>query len=88
MFRKFVDGLGLPRGIHTHTLRHAAASFLSAAGVVAPDIAGVLGHADGGALAMRTYIRPLPEGIARAGELLDRVVRREGRREGRREVDG
>jgi integrase len=31
-FRKFVDAAGLPRTVHTHTLRHSAASFLAAAG--------------------------------------------------------
>jgi hypothetical protein len=34
----------------------------------------VLGHADGGALALRVYIRPLREGIARAAEHLDRAI--------------
>lgn len=74
MFRVFVDRLGLPRTVHVHTLRHSAASFLAAAGVPASDIAAQLGHADGGALALRVYVHPLAEGLARAGAHLDRIV--------------
>jgi integrase len=61
-FRTFVDRLGLPRTAHVHTLRHSAASFLAAAGVPASDIAAQLGHADGGALALKVYVHPLAEG--------------------------
>jgi integrase len=50
-----------------HTLRHSAASFLATAGVPASDIAAQLGHPDGGALALRIYVHPLAEGLARAG---------------------
>jgi integrase len=74
MFRVFVDRLGLPKTVHVHTLRHSAASFLAAAGVPTSDIAAQLGHADGGALALRVYVHPLAEGLARAGAQLDRVV--------------
>jgi integrase len=74
MFRKFVDAAGLPRTVHVHTLRHSAASFLAAAGVPASDIAAQLGHADGGALALKVYVHPMAEGLARAGAQLDRVI--------------
>ena len=74
MFRVFVDRLGLPRQVYVHTLRHSAASFLAAAGVPASDIAAQLGHADGGTLALRVYVHPLAEGLARAGVHLDQVV--------------
>jgi integrase len=74
MFRKFVDQAGLPRTVHVHTLRHSAASFLAAAGVPASDIAAQLGHADGGALALKVYVHPMAEGLARAGAHLDRVL--------------
>ena len=74
MFRAFVDRLGLPKTVHVHTLRHSAASFLAAAGVPASDIAAQLGHADGGALALKVYVHPMAEGLARAGAHLDRIV--------------
>jgi integrase len=73
-FRKFADSIGLPKTVHVHTLRHSAASFLAAAGVPASDIAAQLGHRDGGALALRIYVHPLAEGLARAGAHLDQVV--------------
>src|SRR6266511_651906 len=74
MFRVFVDRLGLPKQVHLHTLRHSAASFLAAARVPASDIAVQLGHADGGALALKVYVHPLAEGLARAGAHLDDVI--------------
>jgi hypothetical protein len=46
-----------------HTLRHSAASFLAAAGVPASDIAAQLGHANGGALALKVYVHPMAEGL-------------------------
>ncbi len=67
MFREFVDKQGLPRIVHTHALRHSAASFLAAAGVPASDIAAQLGHKDGGALALKVYVHPMAEGLTRAG---------------------
>jgi integrase len=74
MFRTFADRHGLPNTVHIHTLRHSAASFLAAAGVPASDIAAQLGHADGGALALKVYVHPMAEGLARAGAHLDNVV--------------
>jgi len=73
-FRKFVDDNGLPKTVHVHTLRHSAASFLAAASVPASDIAAQLGHKDGGALALKVYVHPMAEGLARAGAHLDQVV--------------
>ena len=74
MFRMFVDKAGLPKAVHVHTLRHSAASFQAAAGVPASDIAAQLGHKDGGALALKVYVHPMAEGLARAGAVLDQVV--------------
>jgi integrase len=73
-FRRFVDSVGLPKTVHVHTLRHSAASFLAAAGVPASDIAAQLGHRDGGTLALKVYVHPLADGLARAGAHLDQVV--------------
>jgi integrase len=73
-FRTFVDAHGLPKTVHVHTLRHSAASFLAAAGVPASDIAAQLGHKDGGALALKVYIHPMAEGLAKAGVHLDEVL--------------
>jgi integrase len=73
-FRAFVDALGLPKSVHVHTLRHSAASFLAAAGVPASDIAAQLGHKDGGALALKVYVHPMAEGLAKAGAHLDQIV--------------
>jgi integrase len=74
MFRAFADKAGLPKTVHIHTLRHSAASFLAAAGVPASDIAAQLGHADGGALALRVYVHPLEENRRRAAAHLDDVI--------------
>jgi integrase len=73
-FRNLVRRAGLPETIHVHTLRHSAASFLAAAGVPPSDIAAQLGHRDGGALALRVYVHPMAEGLARAGAHLDAVL--------------
>jgi hypothetical protein len=42
--------------------------------VPASDIAAQLGHKDGGALALKVYVHPMAEGLARAGAHLDQVV--------------
>jgi integrase len=73
-FRALVRRAGLPAAIHVHTLRHSAASFLAAEGLPASDIAAQLGHADGGALALRVYVHPLEENKRRAAAHLDRVI--------------
>jgi integrase len=77
-FRGFVDKQGLPKSVHVHTLRHSAASFLAAAGVPASDIAAQLGHKDGGALALKVYVHPMAEGLAKAGAHLDQIVGGQG----------
>jgi len=77
-FRKFIDQAGLPRSVHVHTLRHSVASFLAAEGVPAGDIAAQLGHADGGALALRVYVHPLEENKRRAAAHLDRIIGTQG----------
>jgi len=73
-FRVLARRAGLPPEAHLHTLRHSAASFLAAAGVPASDIAAQLGHADGGALALRVYVHPLEENKRRAAAQLDQVI--------------
>jgi integrase len=73
-FRRLAARAGLPPEVHLHTLRHSAASFLAAAGVPASDIAAQLGHADGGALALRVYVHPLAENKRRAAAHLDQVL--------------
>ena len=69
---------GLPAGpapeIHVHTLRHSVASFLAAAGLPPSDLADVLGHADGGALALRAYVHPFQENKRLAADHLDRAI--------------
>jgi len=62
-FRALRQRAGLPATVHVHTLRHSAASFLAAQ----------LGHADGGALALRVYVHPLEENRRRAAVYLDRA---------------
>jgi integrase len=73
-FRRLAAAAGLAPEVHLQTLRHSAASFLAAAGVPASDIAAQLGHADGGALALRTYVHPLEENKRRAAAQLDQVI--------------
>src|SRR5215217_6776565 len=41
-----------------HKLRHGVASLMAESGYGAADIAALLGHADGGALALRVYVHP------------------------------
>lgn len=40
----------------------------------APDTAVQLGHKDGGTLALKAYVNPMAEDLARAGGHLDKVV--------------
>lgn len=55
VFRPAAKAAGVPWAT-PHTLRHGMASLMADAGLTAAQIAGHLGHADGGVLAMRTYI--------------------------------
>ena len=64
----------LPPEIHVHTLRHSVASFLAAAGLPPSDLADVLGHADGGALALRAYVHLFQENKRLAADHLDRAI--------------
>jgi integrase len=57
-FKKLIRSIGLPESIHVHSLRHGFASLLAEAGEGPAAIAKVLGHNDGGQLALRVYVRP------------------------------
>jgi integrase len=62
--------LGLPE-LTTHQLRHVYASHLAVSGSHPRDVAALLGHSDGGALALRRYARWFPpESEARSVERL------------------
>jgi integrase len=53
-----------------YALRHACGSMLNRLGMSAPEIARVLGHTDGGQLALRTYVHVSEdEAVARAKQL-------------------
>jgi integrase len=52
--KRACERLGLPK-LRNHDLRHFFASACIASGVDIPTVSRWLGHADGGALAMRTY---------------------------------
>lgn len=60
--------------VHLHSLRHYAATELLAAGIDPRNTAEVLGHADGGALALRTYAHGTAERQRRAAEALGALV--------------
>jgi integrase len=68
-FRTLAEGVGVQA--HPHLLRHALASAMAATGEPASTIAGQLRHADGGALAGRTYIHQLPQTPPRVAELIE-----------------
>lgn len=56
---------GLDAGFDFYALRHSAATRLAEAGVSPLDIAEFMGHADGGALAMRLYCHITEDGAQR-----------------------
>jgi integrase len=62
---------GLPL-LKTHALRHVAASHLVQAGVPAPTVASLLGHADHGVLVTRLYGRWIPNEAGAAA--MDRLA--------------
>jgi len=66
-------GLGIPH-VHLHSLRHFAATELLAGGVSPSDTAHLLGHADGGQLALRTYAHATDERQRRAAGVLARAL--------------
>jgi len=53
-----------------HASRHTAASLLNLRGAPVTLIAAWLGHADGGVLAMRTYVHTRDETLVEAARLL------------------
>lgn len=54
-------GLGLPRKLDHHDLRHAFATRAIARGIPIPIVSDWLGHKDGGALLLKTYRHEQPE---------------------------
>lgn len=55
VFHKAAEAAGVPWAT-PHKLRHGVASMIAAEGRSASEIAAHLGHADGGVLALRTYV--------------------------------
>jgi integrase len=79
-FARLAASVGL--AAHPHLLRHALASAMAANKEPASIIAAQLRHADGGALAQRTYIHQLPQTAPRLAELIEDMfgpVARNGR---------
>lgn len=66
-----LEARGLPR-VTPHQLRHGYATRLVAHGVHMRLVGELLGHADGGALAARTYAHVVPEHLATAVRALPR----------------
>jgi integrase len=62
VFRPAAQAAGVPWAT-PHKLRHGMASLMAAQGLGAPEIAAYLGHADGGVLALRTYIHGEPVNV-------------------------
>jgi integrase len=62
IFNKAAKAAGTPWAT-PHKLRHGMASLMAADGRGAPEIAAYLGHADGGVLALRTYIHAEPSTV-------------------------
>ncbi len=73
-FKRLVRDAGLPEQVHAHTMRHGFASLLAAGGEGAADIAKVLGHGDGGQLALRVYIRAQATAASRAAGVAERAL--------------
>jgi len=63
VFRPAAARAGVPWAT-PHTLRHAVATLMAEQGCSPAQIAAHLGHADGGVLALRTYIHADPLGSA------------------------
>ncbi|HEU4973587.1 MAG TPA: tyrosine-type recombinase/integrase [Baekduia sp.] len=57
VFNPAAEAVGVPWAT-PHTLRHGMASLMAERGFSAAQIAAHLGHADGGVLALRTYVHP------------------------------
>lgn len=68
------DRLGIPE-FHFHALRRWSGTELVAAGVDIRDVAGRLGHVDGGVLLLRAYAQPRTERDVEAAAVLSRALR-------------
>lgn len=68
---KSLADAGLPHR-RLHASRHTTASLLNLRGAAVPMIAAVLGHGDGGVLAMRTYVHTPGAALAETMALLNR----------------
>lgn len=73
-WRKVRTVVGLGNDVRLHDLRHTAATLRAADGAIGPELALLLGHADGGALAMLTYVDPLRSTAERSAERFDRML--------------
>lgn len=62
VFSKAAEDAGLPWAT-PHSLRHGLASLMASEGRSAAEIASHLGHADGGVLALRTYVHAKPSEV-------------------------
>lgn len=70
--RRLADKCDIP-GLHTHTLRHTAASVLIASGIDVVTVAGQLGHADA-ATTTRIYAHAIERNKAAAAEALGSAI--------------
>ena len=71
VFNPARDAAGVPWAT-PHKLRHGLASLMAERGYSPAQIAAQLGHADGGALALRVYVHPaLHEAPGVCGRALD-----------------
>lgn len=69
-FYEMQDHAGLPRTV-LYNSRHACLTYLGVNGVPAPIIAKWAGHADGGELAMRVYVKPDESHLVGAATVLN-----------------
>ncbi len=72
-FREMCDGLGLPKWVHFHTLRHTHATTLLLGGMDPRTVQERLGHADV-ATTMRIYGHVMPGRDAAAAEAFARAI--------------
>jgi integrase len=62
------------RRVRWYSTRHACLTFLAASRVPVTILAAWAGHADGGALAMRTYVKPNAEHLRGASDALAQLL--------------
>jgi integrase len=72
--RRASAAAGVPH-IHLHSLRHLAATEMLAAGVSPSDAAALLGHADGGRLALQVYSHATDDRQRAAAAVLGKSLR-------------